>query len=105
MGDGFEAVGFERASENQGVHSDARESPAIDVNGVYLTRSDDPAGLFDDALDRDALGRIDLDGDDEFLFLDFAPELAVRFARGDTTKSFCRLEAIYGDGLGLRVRD
>src|ERR1700689_4279650 len=102
MGDGFEAVGFEGPGENEGVHADARESSAIDVNGIHFSRSDDAAGLFDDALDGDALGRIDLDGDDEFLFLDFAPELAVRFARGDTAKSFGRLEDFYGTWLGGR---
>src|ERR1700735_407525 len=99
MRDGFKPVRFECAGQNERIHSDTGERSTIDVDGIHFARGDYAASLFEDALDRNSLGRIDFDGDDELLFLDFAPELTVGFARRDTAKSFSRLEYFYGTRL------
>ena len=36
MRDGFEAVGFESASQNEGVHADAGERSAININCIHF---------------------------------------------------------------------
>ena len=59
----FEAVGFERAGEHERVHSDAGERAAIDVNRIHVADGHDAAHLLDDAVDGNALGRINFHGD------------------------------------------
>ena len=95
----FRSRALPSAREDHGVHAHAGERSAIYVDGIHLAGSHHAAGLFHDALDGDAFGRINFDGDDEFFGLDFFPEFAIGLASGHPAKSFGRLE--YFDGAGL----
>src|SRR5271157_3054177 len=76
---GLDAPGFQSAGDNERVHAHASHRAAIDVDGVHLFGSHYFVNLLVDAIERKALGRIDLHANGEFLFLQFFPELALRF--------------------------
>src|SRR4029077_12403577 len=83
MRNGFDASGFERAGDDQGVHADAGHGSTIDVNGIHFFRRHDFIHLLIDAIERKALGRIDFHADDELFFLEFLPEFPLRIALGN----------------------
>src|SRR5713226_7362755 len=80
MWNGFDAAGFQRASHDQGVHADAGHGSAIDVDGIHFLRCHNPVDLLEDAIERKALWRIDLNANGEFLGLKILPEIAFRLA-------------------------
>ena len=80
MRNGFDAARFERAGDDQRVHADAGHRAAVDVDGIDFVRGHDLVNLLEDAVEREAFGRIDFDADGELLSLEFFPEFAFRFA-------------------------
>ena len=82
MGNGFDAAGFQSAGHNQRVHADAGHGSAVDVDGIHFFRGHDLVDLLEDALEREALGRIDFQADAEFLFLKLFPEPTLGLAMG-----------------------
>ena len=74
------AARFQRSGHHHRVHAHARQRAAIDVDGVHVPAGHHFIHLFEHAIERDALGRIDLDGNHKFARLHLAPEAAFRFA-------------------------
>src|SRR5579863_1996258 len=72
----FHAARFQCARHDHRVHAYARHRPAVDVDGVHLLRSHHAVHLLIDAVERDALGRIDFHADSELFILQPLPELA-----------------------------
>lgn len=54
-------MGFERACEQERIHSDAGESAAIDVDRINVTVGHHAAHLLNDAVDGNSFGRINFD--------------------------------------------
>ncbi len=73
MRNGFEAVRFQSAGDSECVHADAGQRPAVDVHGIHVARRHDLGDLFHQAIDRDSLGRINLDRDGKLPGLNLAP--------------------------------
>ena len=84
----FHAARFEAAGNHQSVHADAGHRAAVDVNRVNFSAGEHVVNLLVNSFERDAFWRIDFYGDDKFLFLDFFPDAAFRFAFRDAQRRF-----------------
>src|SRR5271165_6171905 len=57
--DGFDAAGFECASDDERVHSDTSHGAAVDVDSIGFSGGHDFIDLFIDAVEGKPFGRID----------------------------------------------
>src|SRR3984957_19472289 len=96
--DGFETVRFERTGQNHGVHADASESAAIDVDGVDCGMSHDASDLIENSVDGYAFRRGEFHGSDKFSGLNSLPELAFRFASDRAAQAVSRIGDFHGFG-------
>ena len=80
MRNGFHAARFESAGNDECVHADASHGAGIDVDGMHFAGGHDLVDLLVDAIERNALGRVDFHADLEFSGLQVFPELAFRRA-------------------------
>ena len=70
---GLDAARLQGAGQHQGVHAYASQGAAIDVDGSHAAARNDLVHLLEDALERNALRRIDLDGDGKLPRFEPAP--------------------------------
>ena len=61
----FDAARLQRAGHHHGVHAHARQRAAVDVDGVDAASGHDLVHLLEHAIQRDALGRIDFDRNEQ----------------------------------------
>ena len=86
MRDRLVAVRFERASEHQRIHPDARQRAAVDINRVNAPIRHHVAHLLEDAFGGNSLRRINFDRHDKFSRLNLFPELALGLARENSAR-------------------
>src|SRR6185312_15143612 len=83
MRDGFDTAALQCPGESKSIHTQPRQWTTIDIDRIHLLGSHYMFYLLENSFDGGALGRVDFHGDDEFLRLNFAPQRAFRFARGE----------------------